>query len=657
MLLPLVLDPVARSDWRRFVEEGSHALARVGAAEHWQRCVDLGVPAKGPNPEDVLERGAALRERHERIERLLSEGNDIIEQVAAVAAMNDYSLVVSDADGVLVSTGGGGAFESDARKFRVLEGSHWSEAMRGTNAIGTALALDRPVFVRGSAHFALPYQELICYAAPVRDPEGRIVAVVDATSYFQREDVSMGFGVVAAARALEEVVRLHAYGRAGASVARLLVRSLERMDCPVVLVEASGRVARWNSLAQAWIGKVGRSFYDYVGLAFADILAYARRGETIEVVGNHVVPAHRLRFEPLTNEADCFAVLVFFEPVASGLARSSAELSRAASGDLAGFAREGFFAEDRATIESLGWAARIARTGLPVMLVAETGAGKELVARGIHRQSPCANGPFVAINCAAIAPTLLESELFGYAPGAFTGADKLGHEGHVGAAAGGTLFLDEVAEMPLAMQATLLRFLESGEYRRVGDTTLRHAAARIICATCRKLEELVACGAFRQDLYYRLKGALVTLPPLRERTDTAALARHLVGESAARFGLEAPSLSIEVEAFFSAYPWPGNIRELKATVEVAMLLVDSCGIIELRHLPPDLRLDLDLGQGHDLLEADAMSGLRGQQSLADLECEAIRRALALHSGNISRVARELGVARSTIYRMLRKCGG
>jgi len=268
------------------------------------------------------------------------------------------------------------------------------------------------------------------------------------------------------------------------------------------------------------------------------------------------------------------------------------------------------------------------------MLLAETGAGKELVASMIHEHSPRAGGAFVALNCGAIAPSLLESELFGYAAGAFTGADRGGRAGLLHAASGGTLFLDEVAEMSPAMQASLLRVLESGTYRRVGDTRTSSADVRVVCATCRDLPPLVATGAFRQDLYFRLKGASVRIPSLRERSDVLALARHLLQAMA---GSE-PRLSPAAEQELSRRAWPGNVRELKSVLEVAVIAAAGAPWIEPEHLGSD-----------DPAPSAPVS-------LADSEAGAVQRALAACDGNVSTAARRLGVARSTLYRMMRRHG-
>jgi transcriptional regulator with PAS, ATPase and Fis domain len=254
----------------------------------------------------------------------------------------------------------------------------------------------------------------------------------------------------------------------------------------------------------------------------------------------------------------------------------------------------------------------------------------------------------VAVNCGAIAPSLLESELFGYGPSAFTGAERNGRLGLFATASGGTIFLDEVAEMPPAMQAALLRVLEDGTYRRVGETTAQHVDVRVISATCRDLKSMVDAGTFRRDLYYRLKGAEVSLPPLRTRTDRSALAAHLLVALARKRGVApAPRLSSDVLAIIERHTWPGNVRELHTVLDVSLILAGGSPIIELEHLPPEFRRALDATPGDP-------APVAGSVELAALEASAVRRVLGEVGGNVSLAAKRLGVARSTLYRMMRR---
>ena len=281
---------------------------------------------------------------------------------------------------------------------------------------------------------------------------------------------------------------------------------------------------------------------------------------------------------------------------------------------------------------------KVAPTDSTVLILGDTGTGKELVARAVHDQSLRADMPFVPINCGALPEHLIESELFGHRKGAFTGAEE--HRvGLFEVADGGTLFLDEIGELPKAMQAKLLRFLESGEIRRVGDNESFTCNVRVICATNRHLDEMVAEGEFREDLWFRVNTFEVELPPLRERIgDIPLLAKHL----AKRFGRAGDADSVFASETLEAlhrHDWPGNVRELANVIEHAMILCDE-GPIEPEHLPRRFSTPkMVAGPGK----------VFGPLTLRELEMQAIHEALQRHDGNKPRAAEELGISLKTLY--------
>lgn len=282
---------------------------------------------------------------------------------------------------------------------------------------------------------------------------------------------------------------------------------------------------------------------------------------------------------------------------------------------------------------------KVAPTNSTVLILGETGTGKELVARALHEHSTRAENPFVAINCGALPETLIESELFGHRKGAFTGADD--HRvGLFEVAHGGTLFLDEIGELPKAMQAKLLRVLESGEIRRVGENKSTHVDVRVVCATHRDLPSMVADEDFREDLMYRINTFEINLPPLRERVeDVPDLARHLLSRH--RRGAEAQLAEDAVESL-CGHIWPGNVRELANVIEHATILCDS-GPIRREHLPQHF----DSRQLHG-----AARYRRGPMSLREMEMEAIREALERTDGSKPKAAEQLGVSLKTLYNKL-----
>jgi len=284
---------------------------------------------------------------------------------------------------------------------------------------------------------------------------------------------------------------------------------------------------------------------------------------------------------------------------------------------------------------------RLARTSITISLIGETGTGKDVLARAVHEHSAQARGPFVVFDCGAIAPNLVESELFGHERGAFTGA----HSAHPGAferAQGGTLFLDEVGELPLDLQPRLLRVLENRAVRRVGGTQDRAIDLRVISATHRDLKSLVAAGRFREDLYFRLAAAVVPVPPLRERREDLPL---LVPRLLADLGSRDLTVSDGVFDALRAREWRGNVRELKNTLACALAFVDA-GVLETQHLH-FLAVNEQVSSGLERLPL-------GGQTLEDIERAAIKQTLLGTSGNRTQAAQALGIAVSTLYEKLKK---
>ena len=297
----------------------------------------------------------------------------------------------------------------------------------------------------------------------------------------------------------------------------------------------------------------------------------------------------------------------------------------------------------RAVFDSIN---RIGRRDVAVCILGESGTGKELVARAVHRESPRRQKPFVAVNCAALPENLIESELFGHARGAFTGADR-DRPGLVETSDSGTLFLDEIGEMPLVAQAKLLRFLQDGEFRRVGETTGRTADVRIITATNRRLESAVDEGRFREDLYYRIRGVEISIPPLRDRgTDVLLLTRHFLAAEKARHRTGPSVVADEVESLFRSYRWPGNVRELQNTLRAAHAMAGDALEIRLEHLPERLR---------SVVPAKTAVGSY-QDAVARFRRDLIEKSLVQADGNQNRAAALLNMSRQALAYQIRELG-
>ena len=609
--------------------------------ERWARSERLGAHRDSDAyPVGITE--ADLAERRERLEHALRDERELLEPITTELARGPMVAIVADHEGVILSAQADRKVVDPIARVRLVEGARWGESTRGTNAIGTALVEGRPIAVVGRAHFEHRNRNIFCYATPIRDAYGDIVAVLDVTGPLAHHDAVVGAAVQAAGLTLERAIRSMAYGDRRSGALGAIERLVHRASAPTLLVEASGVARIVNAAARRALfsGATTVSPADarcerIFGVTFAELLQLAERGETLFETTHGV---YRIAIDPIAGAADrTLAVLVHFEedrplvsasPVSTPIARapiSSPPPSVPAAPELGAI-----LASDPGVIAAKNAAASFAATPLPVLLLAETGTGKELFARAIHGASPRRDRAFVAVNCGALSPELLASELFGYAPGAFTGAARAGSEGRIAAADGGTLFLDEIAEMSKALQAVLLRVLDDGVYQRVGETRDRRADFRLVCATCRDLPAMVADGSFRSDLFYRIQGACVTIPPLRDRSDRVWLAEQLAGPAA--------RLTADAKSWIDEHDWPGNVRELKSAVLHAKALSNGAPEIDRDHFPRPL---------------GAPSRGGSTTTRKSIVRDAIRTTLAACAGNVSEAARRLGASRNTIYRALK----
>jgi len=600
-------------------------------AARWARAAALGVRRDG-DAYPVGPGDAELAERHARFDDVLCERRALLQPLAQELAARAYCGIVADADGIILSAHVADAFDNPAARVRLVHGADWSETARGTNAIGTAIAERGPVAVIGRAHYERRNGALFCYASPVFDASGEMVAVIDVSGAVEQDDGDLARSVKRAALELERALREIGYARAGFRNLAMLERLVLRAGTPALLIEPRGPVRLHNEAARRALlnGRDRLDCESIFGASFAALAEMAAKGSEARFETRE--QTFRVHLDPVLDPRErTLGIVVHLEPVA----RPAATTARLRRGEPAALPPpfDAIHATDEGMVAAKRLAATFAATPIPVLLLAETGTGKELFARAIHQASARAAGPFVAINCGALSPSLLESELFGYAPGAFTGASRAGSLGLLGEADGGTLFLDEIAEMPEPLQATLLRALDDGAYRRVGDPRPRRSTFRLVAATCRELAARVEQGAFRRDLFYRIHGACIRIPALRERSDRVGLARALLAQQR----VPPPELGPSAVRHIETHSWPGNTRELKSAVAYALALCGD-GPVEREHFP-----EPPLGPSRD-------DGRTRREVLRDAAAETLRAS----GGNVSEAARRLGVARDTLYRMMRR---
>ncbi len=421
-------------------------------------------------------------------------------------------------------------------------------------------------------------------------------------------------------------------------------------DCAAAEFDQLAADLRASDLAVLCTDAGGTILFSHIGEAMAgDIVADLRPGQHWQPGRSQVVDRLHCHAESIPGVAGMVSVLSRSNataPYAAALARMAARLIayRCAAGAapfpegpelLAHRARLGaaerVCGNDPAMKASLKLAQHLAQRGIPLLLAGETGAGKEVFARALHELSHRYAGPFVAVNCAAIPEALIESELFGYRKGAFTGAARAGYRGRILQADGGTLFLDEIGDMPIALQARLLRVLETREIVPLGGEQPVNVDLQVVSATHRDLEAGVREGRFREDLYYRLAGMCIELPPLRRRADRRALLLRVLFEESQGRAVFAPA-ALDL---LDAYAWPGNFRELRNAVKVAIVL-STDDIVRPEHLPPAIATGVACVPGDE----------RG----------ALLASIEHHRWNLSAVARRLGISRRTLYRRMHRLG-
>lgn len=582
----------------------------------WRRCLGLGLPAAARGGER-LGRGA-LAERLDANADWLELARPQIDVLFESVVDAGHVVIVADREGVILEASGHPAFLDRADRVALTAGMNWSERERGTNAIGTALQLGQPVRVRGGEHYLERNRLLACQASPVFDPYGHPVGVLDVSGLPRKLGQAVGARVEAAARLIEQrlfdqetrhLLRLRFHPDPGQlptpRAGRLAFDEAERLV-------AADRLAM-QTLQLGWDALQRLSFGDLFGETLAHWLARAGAHQGLLVWREHLFSARVQR--P--------SAAIASRPVSTASPRSRVTVAPEVPAAPAGLPPA-----------LLSTALKLLHADIPVLLLGETGTGKDLLARALHRQSQRSHAPFVAVNCAALPEGLIEAELFGYEEGAFTGARRQGSKGRVREAHGGVLFLDEIGDMPASMQARLLRVLQDRVVTPLGGGGSHPVDLRLVCATHRDLRAMVAEGAFRADLYYRLCHYPLSLPPLRERGDVAAIAQALLDAGgAARRGI---ALAPELAAAMRRYHWPGNMRELANLMQTLLALVDDGTVLTLAHVPDTLRADM-----------------RARSVPARAPGQA-RRMLEQFGGNASAAARALGVSRSTFYRQLRR---
>lgn len=619
----------------------------------WQRSLDKHRIDPGQVAHPRVLTSTDLKDHRGRLESLLRISRYAVSNLHTQVREANYCVLLTDASGATVIFEGVPSLDKEFRQEGFRAGTCWSEDDEGTNGVGTTIMDRAPTLVHKTEHFRAHNISFTCSAAPIFGPDEELLAVLDASALYSPDDKrsqSLVFRlVVNHALAIENAYFIESFGNhwilqlsKSRDFVDVQIESLIAFD-PLGFISAANRKARADLVAH--FGALDANIEKIFDCAALDIIRQS-----------HDRPGAPVPLRCLRTGEQFYALLRAPTPArirgaAASVERRPREARESELDALPGFARISL-GDDRVR-QSAQQACKVANRSIPVLLLGETGTGKESFAKAIHQHSDRRDKPFVALNCAAIPESLIESELFGYTEGAFTGAKSKGSKGKILQANGGTLFLDEIGDMPLQLQTRLLRVLAENEVLPLGAEIPVSADLHVVCATHRNLRDMVKRGLFREDLYYRLNAATFELPPLRDRTDKKEVILCVLREEARAQGREL-TLAPDVLEMLAVYSWPGNLRELRNAMRYACAL---CGerVLGKEHFPKDIVGGASAeSAGSFNAYRSARGRFHGPKENADQERKRLVAILTQNKWQVAASARQLGVSRATFYRWMNR---
>ena len=608
--------------------------------ESWERCRAFGVDREHGKGKRVSE--PEMDEIFKKNEGLMSVAIPLMKRMYQVVKGSGFSVMLTDGNGYVLETIGDEEIMKKAEELNFLKGAIWTEEAVGTNAIGTAIHIDQPLQTIGTQHYCKTQHSWTCSAAPIHDEKGNVIGCIDMSGESEKAHIHTLGMVITAAYSIEsqmEIIRSNT----------LINATFSSINDGMIILDENMKISKLNEQACEILGyssqeltkkdmnlitkdrelKSEISAIDeyYQNLDYA---IYTRDGKMIKCI---------IKAVPVKSSGKSMGTVITFKP-----SSQINKIVNKVAGYKAVYRFRDIVTNDRKMKETISYARKIADTDCSVMITGESGTGKELFAQAIHNHSYRAEEPFLAINCALIPGELIESELFGYEKGAFTGADKSGRPGKFEIADGGTVFLDEIGEMPLEMQSKLLRFLDNKKINRIGASYEKTVDVRIIAATNRDLLEEISKNNFRLDLYYRLSVMNIEIIKLDDRKeDIELLARHFTEKLNEAHDKKKTLSSWYIDSLKSR-SWKGNVRELQNVVFRDYYLCESdeltvsSGEMIMNDLEPEKQKNvpseiIDIGQA---------------------EAANIMTVLSSCGWDVQRAAEIFGMSRATLYRKMKK---
>ncbi|WP_010490231.1 sigma-54-dependent Fis family transcriptional regulator [Pseudomonas sp. S9] len=615
--------------------------------DSWSRCREFGLTHQTAPSFGSPVRGevSALLERHQSL--VVTTHQEVLPYYGNILANSNCLIMLADNRGQVLQSWGDQRFLDAERSAGFVAGASWQERQTGTNAIGTALNCAQAVHIQHDEHYLKANRFMTGSASPIFDEQRQVIAVLDVSSdSYLPPSHTLGM-VKMMSQSVENRLILNLFKQHYFQLT--FNTSLNNLESPwagLVVFDESGQVISANRRADNLLG---------TSLALVNIemlfdvplqqLLNQPSGQPFNLKAGGRFRFHAHITQPLQPVAPTARD---FRRQAKGAAISQDDHGLPADN----LSLDNLSMGDARVDKAIQQAQRLIEKDIPLLIHGETGVGKEVFVKALHHAGSRAAQPLIAVNCAAIPSELVESELFGYEKGAFTGANQKGSSGLIRKADKGTLFLDEIGDMPARVQARLLRVLQERCVQPLGSSENYPVDIRLISATNRPLRNDVEQGLFRQDLYYRINGLSLELPPLRERSDKTALFKRLWQQY--REPQQWAGLSNEVLELFNAHPWPGNLRQLSSVIQVALAMADDQPI-RVEHLPDDFIAELQAHQpatASSMAQANTGAGTHGGMSGAS----DLNQKLQACAGNVSQLARHLGVSRNTLYKRLREQG-
>jgi PAS domain S-box-containing protein len=625
--------------------------------ESHERCIEYGVEKERILPKKILT-GNEVSENINNNKDLLRVAAPFMELLYNFVEDSGFFIILTDREGCILNLLGDKKVVKASEELNMVIGAYMDEKSIGTNAMGTAIKVDSPIQISATEHFITAYHRWTCSAAPIHNEKGEIIGTLNLTGSSELVHPHTLGLVAAAVKSIENQMKSESIQSRLTEAYSYLNTIMESMSIGIFAVDNRGSVKLINKNACDMLGFSEEQVIDKnINEAFGSFKEIVKAVESKKLIQDEEVAlnkgAKRERYNinlyPISTKKDeTIGFVLTLREIQNVI-----NLVNKYTGMRARYTFENIIGESSKIKKVIEYARHIADSPSTVLIQGESGTGKEVLAQAIHNESSRREYGFVAINCGAIPKNLIESELFGYDDGAFTGARKGGHPGKFELANGGTLFLDEIGEMPLDMQVNLLRVLQEGSVTRVGGEKCIPVDVRIVAATNKDLKKEIEKGTFRRDLYYRLSVIPLELPPLRERReDIVFLIEHFLELKASKLGKDTPELDTELYERFLDYDWPGNIRELENVIENIVNLGGKLSSAV------SSRFD-DAREDDEVIFKPVIKHSYNEEenylcSLEELEKKAILACINKFRGNITHVAKTLGISRNTLYLKMKK---